>query len=356
MNVLPEMAPYMFDLPPQRIAQSPPAVRGSERLMLLDRRGAGQSIHPFADLPGLLPPGALLVFNEVRVTPARLMGIKVESGGRVEAFILQPPDPGAGAGDYDLWCLAQPGRRLKPGAELCFSREGLEEALKAEILAVNGAGQRLIRFHFQDEPYRVLEKLGHVPLPTYIKRPDGEEDRARYQTVYSRTPGAVAAPTAGLHFTEDLLGRLAELGFEQAFVTLKVSAGTFAPLTAEQLAGGRLHSEHIEVPERAAAAVARAKGEGRMVIAVGSTTVRSLEWAAAGGELAAACGWGDIFIRPPYQFRVVDGLITNFHLPGSSLLMLVAALAGRERVLAGYAAAVRAEMNFYSYGDAMLIV
>jgi S-adenosylmethionine:tRNA ribosyltransferase-isomerase len=307
-------------------------------------------------LPALLPPGALLVFNEVRVTPARLMGVKAASHGQVEAFILQPPEPGAPAGDYDLWCLAQPGRRLKAGAELVFTRQGAAGELRAEILAVNEAGQRLIRFHFYDEPYTILEALGHVPLPSYIKRPDEEEDRSRYQTVYSRTPGAVAAPTAGLHFTGAMLGRLVEGGFEKSFVTLKVSAGTFAPLTGEQLASGRLHSEHIEVPEETAAAVAKAKKDGRKVIAVGTTTVRSLEWAAAGGELLAAKGWGDIFIRPPYTFKVVDGLISNFHLPGSSLLMLVSALTGRERILAAYRAAIEAEMNFYSYGDAMLIL
>lgn len=356
MNVLPEMAPYIFDLPPDRIAQAPPKRRGGSRLMLVDRREEGQSISPFADLPAVLPPRALLVFNEARVTPARLIGVKPAGGGRVEAFILQPPEPGAPAGDYELWCLAQPGRRLRPGTELVFSREGAAGELRAVVADANEAGQRLIRFHFEEDPYTILERLGHIPLPSYIKRPDADEDRVRYQTVYSRNPGAVAAPTAGLHFTVEMLERLAALGFEKAFVTLKVSAGTFAPLTEEQLRVGRLHSEHIDVPVETAEAITKAKKEGRPVVAVGTTTARSLEWAAAGGELRAASGWGDIFIRPPYIFKVVDGLVTNFHLPGSSLLMLVAALAGRERILAAYKAAIQAAMNFYSYGDAMLIL
>ncbi|UQZ91266.1 tRNA preQ1(34) S-adenosylmethionine ribosyltransferase-isomerase QueA [Deltaproteobacteria bacterium Smac51] len=350
------MTPYMFDLPAERIAQKPPEKRGASRLMLLDRSRESVSIGPFDGLPGLLPDRALLIFNEVRVTPARLRGMKPGSGGQVEAFILQPPEAGAEAGDYDLWCLAQPGRRIKPGAELVFSREGTDERLNGEVLDVNEAGQRLIRFHFQRKPVEVLEAIGHVPLPTYIKRPDGPEDRSRYQTVYGKTPGAVAAPTAGLHFTGEMLKSLEQHGFQRAFVTLKVSAGTFAPLTREQLESGRLHSEHIDVPIGTAEAVNRAKAEGRPVVAVGTTTVRSLEWAAASGSLSAASGWGDIFIRPGYSFKAVDGLITNFHLPGSSLLMLVSALAGRERVLAAYAEALSAGMNFYSYGDAMLIL
>ena len=223
------------------------------------------------------------------------------------------------------------------------------------MLGSHPDGRRQIRFHFPDDPEKVLEAIGHVPLPFYIRRPDRPDDRERYQTVYGRTPGAVAAPTAGLHFTRETLAGLAERGLTTAEVTLKVSAGTFAPLTSEQLAAGRLHREHITVPEATVAAVERAKDEGRTVLAVGTTTVRSLEWAARDGRLTPQEGWGDLFIRPGYKFKVVEALLTNFHLPGSSLLMLVAALAGRDRVMAAYQQAVAAGFHFYSYGDAMLI-
>lgn len=352
MNVLPEMEPYMFDLPAERVAQRPAAVRGAERLMVLARGEAGQRIAPFGDLPLFLPAGALLVFNDARVTPARLLG-RGEGGGRVEAFILAPPAAEGQAGEMDLWCLARPGRKFKVGAQFVFGGE-----LAAEVREIDGEGRRLMRFHFTAPPLGTLERLGHVPLPAYIKRPDAEEDRDRYQTVYSRVPGAVAAPTAGLHFTRAMLARLGELGFPKAFVTLRVSAGTFAPLTASQLATGRLHREYITIPPETAAAVNQAKDEGRPVVAVGTTSVRSLEWAAmeTGGALRPMAGWGDLFIRPGHQFKVVDGLVTNFHLPGSSLIMLVSALAGRERILAAYAAAIGNKMNFYSYGDAMLIL
>jgi len=355
-DLWPELAEYLFDLPPELVAQAPPVQRGQSRLMRLNRPGGQTSNHLFADLPSLLPPGALLVFNQVRVSQARLLGRKPASGGRVEAFILEPPPMGSGPGDYDLWCLVQPGRRVRAGTELCFEHPQSNEVLRATGLGFHPDGRRHIRFHFEDDPENVLNRLGHVPLPFYIKRPDRPEDRERYQTVYGRTPGAVAAPTAGLHFTEELLLELDRLGFERAEVTLKVSAGTFASLTREQLTSGRLHSEHISVPETTAAAVQRARSEGRPVVAVGTTTVRSLEWAASDGKLSPQEGWGDLFIRPGYGFRVVDGLITNFHLPGSSLLMLVAALAGREQIMAAYRRAVASAYRFYSYGDAMLIL
>ena len=356
MTVLPELAGYDFHLPRELIAQEPPPQRGASRLMLLDRRKSGVEHHRFGELPELLPPGALLVFNQVRVTQARLLGRRADSEGKVEAFILEPPPVGSGPGDYDLWCLVHPGRRVRPGRELVFSHPDSPERLTATALAFDAEGRRQIRFHFTDDPEAVLSRLGHVPLPFYIKRPDQNEDRDRYQTVYGRTPGAVAAPTAGLHFTSEMLDLLKKRGFRSAELTLKVSAGTFAGLTAENLASGRLHREHITVPEATAAAVAEAKAEGRPVLAVGTTAVRSLEWAAAGGRLEAKEGWGDLFIHPPYSFRVVDALLTNFHLPASSLLMLTAALAGRERVLDAYREAVEAGYRFYSYGDAMLIL
>ena len=356
MNVLPEMAEYLFDLPPELVAQEPPAERGRSRLMVLDRQAPGPVARMFDELPDLLPEGALLVFNNVRVSQARLLGRRTAACGRVEAFILEPPPLEAPAGVYDLWCLVHPGRRLKPGAELVFDHPRSPETLAAEVLEIHPDGRRLIRFHFQKSPEEVLDQIGHVPLPFYIRRPDAPDDRERYQTVYSQRPGAVAAPTAGLHFSAMMLDRLKGKGFPTAEVTLKVSAGTFAPLSREQLDSGRLHREHISVPRATVDLIAAAKAEGRPVVAVGTTTVRSLEWAAAEGRLTAREGWGDLFIRPGYGFRVIDGLLTNFHLPGSSLLMLVAALAGRERVLAAYEQAVREKFRFYSYGDAMLIL
>lgn len=355
MNDLPELAQYMFDLPPELVAQSPPEKRGQSRLMLLDRARPDESLHQFNELPDLLPPGALLVFNQVRVTMARLLGRRADSGGRVEAFILEPPAPDSPPGDYELWCLIHPGRRIKPGRELIFEHPESEMKLEATALAFDQEGRRLMRFHFHDEPEKTLSAIGHVPLPFYIKRPDERADRDRYQTVYGRAPGAVAAPTAGLHFTLEMLKTLKNRGFESAEVTLKVSAGTFASLTREQLDSGRLHREHISVPRATVSAVNRAKAEGRPVVAVGTTAVRSLEWAASSGKLEALEGWGDIFIRPGYEFKVVDALVTNFHFPASSLLMLVSALAGRERVLAAYRKAIEARFRFYSYGDAMLI-
>lgn len=355
-ELLPELIEYHFDLPTELVAQEPPVERGRSRLMRLDRAGKGASDHHFNELPDLLPPGALLVFNQVRVSQARLLGCKTKSGGRVEAFILEPPLAGSGPGDYDLWCLIHPARRVRAGTELLFEHPDSDQVLRATGLGFDSEGRRHLRFHFEDDPEKILDHLGHVPLPFYIKRPDRAEDRERYQTVYGRTPGAVAAPTAGLHFTQTLLGELERRGFERAEVTLKVSAGTFASLTREQLDSGRLHREHISVPEATVLAVERAKAQGRPVLAVGTTTVRSLEWAAAEGSLKPQEGWGDLFIRPGRPFRVVDGLVTNFHLPGSSLLMLVAALAGRERILDAYRQAVASGYRFYSYGDAMLIL
>ncbi|MDR2726153.1 MAG: tRNA preQ1(34) S-adenosylmethionine ribosyltransferase-isomerase QueA [Candidatus Adiutrix sp.] len=356
MNVLPELAPFRFDLPPSLVAQRPPAPRGHSRLMLVPRGPGPAERRLFPELPELLPPGALLVFNQVQVTFCRLRGRRADTGGQVEAFILEPPPDGTPAGPQDLWCLVHPGRRVKPGTGLTFSRPGHRDVLSGLTLAADPEGRRLIRFNFEKPPALVFEEIGHVPLPFYIKRPDDDEDRDRYQTVFGVTPGAVAAPTAGLHFTRDMLAELKAAGFETAEVTLKVGAGTFAPLTRTQLAEGRLHREHISVPARAAEAVDRARRTGRPVVAVGTTVVRALEWAAAEGPPAARTGWGDLFIRPGYHFLAVDGLLTNFHLPGSSLIMLTAALAGREKLLAAYAEAVAAGFRFHSYGDAMLII
>lgn len=356
MKNCPSIQPYFYELPPELIAQKPPAQRGQSRLMRLELCSGWRSLHSFEQLPQLLPDGALLVFNDTRVSPARLLGRRLPTGGQAEAFILQPPLPGQPAGTYDLWCLARPGRRLSKGAELLFTHPGSNESLAAELVDTAADGRRLIRFQFKRPPYEVLEALGHIPLPSYIKRPDEAEDRERYQTVYASSPGAVAAPTAGLHFTQALLDRLEAAGFGRVFISLRVSAGTFLPLTEKQLSSGRLHSEFISVSEEAASAVAKARAEGRPVVAVGTTSARALEWASEEGSIRAREGWGDLFIRPGYRFKALDGMISNFHLPGSSLLMLVAALAGRERVLAAYEEAVRVRLRFYSYGDAMLII
>jgi S-adenosylmethionine:tRNA ribosyltransferase-isomerase len=356
MSVPPELAPYMFDLPRSLVAQRPPEKRGLSRLMVVPRGPGGTARRLFSELPEILPPGALLVFNQVRVTFCRLRGRRADTGGRVEAFILEPPPAETPAGPLDLWCLVHPGRRVKPGASLAVGRDAGPCVLAARTLSADHEGRRLIRFDFEKPPALVFDEIGHVPLPFYIKRPDEDADRDRYQTVFGVTPGAVAAPTGGLHFTEELLAGLKAAGFDTAHITLKVGAGTFAPLTETQLAEGRLHQEHITVPAETAEAAERAKRSGRPVVAVGTTVVRALEWAAAEGGPLARTGWGDLFIRPGYRFKKVDGLVTNFHLPGSSLIMLTAALAGREKIMAAYAEAAAAGFRFYSYGDAMLII
>ena len=357
MESLPEQAEYMFELPPALVAQHPPERRGDSRLMVLGRNQAAQPILGcFGDLPQKLPPNSLLVINEVRVSQARLLGKRGQGEGQVEAFILEPPHFEAPAGTYDLWCLVRPGRRVGLGAELVFTHADTSLSLTAKVVEIHLDGRRLLRFDFQDSPEKILSQVGHVPLPFYIKRPDTLRDRESYQTVYSQTPGAVAAPTAGLHFTKELLGKLQSQGISVATVTLKVSAGTFAPLTREQWESGRLHREEVTVPLETVEAIRAAKADRRPVVAVGTTTVRALEWAARLGTLAPEKGWCDLFIRPGYSFQVVDGLITNFHLPGSSLLMLVAAFTGKQNIMSAYEQAVASNFRFYSYGDAMLII
>lgn len=357
METLPELADYMFELPPELVAQHPPRQRGQSRLMVLERAQNGPPTEiPFTSLAQKLPPETLLILNEVRVSQARLLGCRPDTTGQVEAFILEPPPPEAPSGIYELWCLTRPGRRIKIGCRFVFTHPDSSLTLEAEVVEVHPDGRRRLRFFFQASPEKILDQVGHVPLPFYIKRSDSPQDKERYQTVYGRTPGAVAAPTAGLHFTSELLRELQESGCTVASVTLKISSGTFAPLTQEHLDSGRLHPEQVTVPEQTVEAIATAKARGQAVVAVGTTTVRALEWAARSGELTATEGWCDLFIRPGHQFQVVEGLITNFHLPGSSLLMLVSALAGKKRLLTTYQKAVEDRFRFYSYGDAMLII
>jgi len=323
--------------------------------MVVDRSGPGLSHSRFADLGRWLPEGGLLVINDVRVVPARLWGRR-NGGGVVETMILRPPSGEARAGTYDLECLARPARRLKPG-------DGIEygPGLKAEVLDRGEQGRRVLRFFFARPPVETLETLGRMPLPPYIKRDKGggneaDLDRERYQTVYAARPGAVAAPTAGLHFTPELIEDLKGRGFETAALTLFVGYGTFAPVRVRDLASHRMHSERMRVSAETAEAVRRARDLGRPVIAVGTTVVRTLESLARTGEgIRPYEGETDLFIYPGFEFRVVDHLVTNFHLPGSTLLMLVAAFAGRERILDAYRTAVQRRYRFFSYGDAMLI-
>jgi S-adenosylmethionine:tRNA ribosyltransferase-isomerase len=352
-----KVSDFDFQLPPERIAQEPPRERGTSRLLHLDRRSGAVAHRSIADLPELLRPGDLLVVNNTRVFPARLLGRRDPSGGAVECLLvarLEPPD----AGGAELWeALVHPGQKLKPGARVLFDGP---LTLHGEILERRFFGRRVVRLRTEDgSPVQnAVDAIGHIPLPPYIRRPDATTDRERYQTVYARTRGSIAAPTAGLHFTPDLLAALAAHGVERVEVTLHVGYGTFQPIRVDSVEDHRMESEHFEIADAAASAINAALDSGRRVIAVGTTTTRTLESVACahGGRIAAGRGSTDLFIYPGFEFRVLGGLITNFHLPQSSLLMLVSAFAGRDQVLAAYRTAVAEEYRFYSYGDAMLIV
>ncbi len=352
-------ADFDYELPGERVAQHP-APRGESRLLAIDRPPGERDLR-VSDLPRLLAAGDLVVLNDTRVIPARLFARRAASGGggaRVELLLVRK------LGERDWTVLAKPGRKARPG-----SRLELEPGIGVEVLERQTEGRLRVRFSEPVEPH--LDRLGHVPLPPYIKRPDLPEDRERYQTVFARRPGAIAAPTAGLHFTREMLAELARRGVGVAELTLHVGIGTFKPVTADLVHEHRMDAERYEIGERAAAAVDAARRRGGRVVAVGTTVVRALESAAratgasgsAGspgspgsnaGEVVAGVAESDLFIRPGFDFRVVDLLFTNFHLPRSTLLMLVAAFAGRERVLAAYAEAIEKGYRFYSYGDAML--
>ena len=324
---------FDYDLPAGSIAQEA-SPRGESRLLVLDRAGPDRHAR-VRDLPSLLRPGDLLVLNDTRVIPARLFG-RSTGGGRMEVLLAER------TGERDWDALVKPGKRARPGARIDF-----EDGLFAEV-ADKSEDRYHLRFSEPVEPH--LERLGHIPLPPYIHRPDTPEDRERYQTVYARTPGAIAAPTAGLHFTEDLLEEIEEAGVGIARVTLHVGIGTFRPVSVERIEEHRMDRERYEIGEEAAEAIRKAD----RVVAVGTTVVRTLESAALEtGEVRAGSGSTELFITPGFKFQVVDALLTNFHLPRSTLLMLVSAFAGRERVLAAYEEAVREGYRFYSYGDAM---
>jgi S-adenosylmethionine:tRNA ribosyltransferase-isomerase len=344
---------FDYALPQELIAQHPLPERDASRLMVLARQGSAPPAHRrFTDLPRLLPRGTLLVLNDTRVIPARLHGHK-PTGGRVELLLLEP-DAAAGA---DCWrCLYSAAKPLKEGTRVVLDRDPAASAL---VLARHDQGRVTCAFELAGGLAANLERLGEVPLPPYVRRPDGEvpEDRGRYQTVFARVDGAVAAPTAGLHFTDGTLAALAQVGVEVQRVTLHVGPGTFVPVKVDDPAQHRMHSEPYDVGAAAADAVNAARAAGRPVVAVGTTVVRTLESAAdEGGHVSPGAGRTELFITPGYRFRAVDGLLTNFHLPRSTLLMLVAALCGRERLLDAYRAAMAERYRFYSYGDAMLVL
>ena len=373
---------FDFDLPDELIAQEPPDPRGSSRLLVLDRNTGDLQDRTFADLPGILRPSDLLVLNDTRVFAARLLGRREPSGGAVECLLIrqlptlsQPStassqlprsgtEDGAASvascrpgGGSSLWeALVHPGQKLKPGARMLFGQG--DRTLHGEVLSRHFQGRRSIRLWTDGaDVMDVVEALGHMPLPPYIRRQDRDSDRDRYQTVYARQRGSIAAPTAGLHFTPELLAGLQDRGIERAEITLHVGYGTFKPVRTDVVEEHVVDPEWFTVSHHAAEQLTRARREERRVVAVGTTTTRALESLEidVDGRVHAAEGETKLFIRPGHTFRLVQGLITNFHLPRSSLLMLVGAFAGRERVLNAYRHAVANRYRFYSYGDAMLI-
>jgi len=337
-------ADFDFDLPPDRIAYRPVSDRDKSRLMVVGRDKGSVSHHTFSDLPGLLAPGDLVVLNDTRVVPARIGATKPRTGGRVELLLLEAVAPGR-------WRAMVRGK-LRHGEPVV-----LEGGLKARVAEAPEDGFATLELDPAADVTAHLERHGRVPLPPYIKRPDDARDREDYQTVFARVPGSVAAPTSGLHFTEGVFAGLKARGVAWTHVTLHVGPGTFLPVRTEEAEAHTVPPERYEIPEAAAKAIREARTQGGRVIACGTTVTRALESAARdGGTVAPGAGITDLFIRPGHAFRVPDGLLTNFHLPRSSLLMLVCAFAGRERVLAAYAEAVRDGYRFYSYGDAMLVV
>lgn len=346
------LSSYHYELPPELIAQAPAASRDASRLLVLDCRDDSMSDCTFGDVAALIAPGDLLVVNDTRVFPARLLGRK-ETGGQVELFLLEYPAATVG-GEVTAVGLVKSSKRVRQGMRLFFG-----EGLEATVLELLADGKVRVRLGLSGSLDAALAQHGQFPLPPYIDRSGGEQpgDRERYQTVYAARTGAVAAPTAGLHFTEALLGQLREQGVLFTTVTLHVGYGTFAPVRVADIRDHRIHAEYLEVSAATAELVNQVRAEGKRVWAVGTTSVRALEFAAdEAGVVHPTSGLCDLYIYPGYKFRVVGNLITNFHLPGSSLLFLVSALAGRERILAAYAHAVAERCRFFSYGDAMAIL
>lgn len=336
---------YDYDLPEELIAQDPLEDRSSSRLMVLDRQTGDVEHRHFTDILEYLHPGDCLVINNTKVIPARLFGVKEDTRAKIEVLLLKRKE-------NDIWeTLVKPGKKAKPGTKLVFG-DGL---LTAEVVDVVEEGNRLIQFHYDGIFEEILDQLGQMPLPPYITHQ--LKDKNRYQTVYAKYDGSAAAPTAGLHFTKELLQKVKDMGVDIAEVTLHVGLGTFRPVKVENVLDHHMHSEFYMVSQEAADKINRAKESGHRVIAVGTTSTRTLEAAAdENGRLHETSGWTEIFIYPGYQFKVIDALITNFHLPQSTLVMLVSALAGREHVLHAYEIAVKERYRFFSFGDAMLIL
>lgn len=335
---------FFYELPPELIAQTPIEKRDTSRLLTLDRETGEVGHHHFYDLPSFLRPGDCLVLNDSRVLPARLIGKREPTGGACEVVLL------IDRGDKVWECLVRPGKKLRTGAQLSFG----DGKLRAQVTEVLENGNRLIRFDYEGIFLELLEQLGKMPLPPYIK--EELQDSERYQTVYSKEVGSAAAPTAGLHFTKELLQKIEDMGVRVCYVTLHVGLGTFRPVKAEDIADHEMHSEYCMISKETADTINRTKQEGGRVICVGTTSCRTIEsWAAEDGTMAESAGWTNIFIYPGYRFKVLDCLITNFHLPESTLIMLVSALAGREHVMAAYEEAVRERYRFFSFGDAMFI-
>ncbi|MBC5744296.1 tRNA preQ1(34) S-adenosylmethionine ribosyltransferase-isomerase QueA [Lachnospiraceae bacterium MD308] len=336
---------FYYELPEELIAQDPLEDRSSSRLLVLDRKSGAVSHHVFREITEYLKEGDCLVINDTKVIPARLIGSKIGTDAKIEVLLLKRKE-------NNIWeTLVKPGKKMKAGAKLSFG-DGL---LTGEVIDIVEEGNRLIRFSFEGIFEEILDQLGQMPLPPYITHQ--LQDKNRYQTVYAKHTGSAAAPTAGLHFTPELLRAIEERGIEIAKVTLHVGLGTFRPVKVDEITDHHMHSEFYQIDEEAAKKINRAKATGNRVICVGTTSCRTIESAAdESGHLKAKSGWTDIFIYPGYEFRALDGLITNFHLPESTLIMLVSALAGRENVLAAYEEAVKERYRFFSFGDAMLVV
>ena len=335
---------FYYDLPQELIAQTPMEKRDGSRLMILDRRTGEIGHRRFYDLPSLLCPGDCLIMNDSRVLPARLLGRRLPGGGACEVLLLT--DRGE-----NVWeCLVRPGRKLRAGARMTFG----DGSLTAEVTGEEAEGNRLVRFRYEGIFLEVLERLGKMPLPPYIK--EELQDQERYQTVYSKVLGSAAAPTAGLHFTPELLEKIDARGVGVGYVTLHVGLGTFRPVKEESIEDHAMHSEFCTIPPETAELINRTKAAGGRCICVGTTSCRTLEsWAEADGHIEPRSGWTDIYLYPGCRFKVMDGLITNFHLPESTLIMLVSAFAGREPTLAAYREAVAERYRFFSFGDAMFI-
>lgn len=335
---------FNYDLPEELIAQTPLEKRDASRLLCLNKETGAFSHHHFSDLPDFLHAGDCLILNNSRVLPARLLGKRLPGGGACEVLLL------IDRGEKTWECIVRPGKHLRTGARVSFG----DGALTGEVVEVLESGNRLVRFDYEGIFLETLEKLGKMPLPPYIK--EELQDSERYQTVYSKVNGSAAAPTAGLHFTPELLRKIEEMGISIGYVTLHVGLGTFRPVKEENILEHEMHSEFCSVPKETAELINRTKANGGRVICVGTTSCRTIEsFAAQDGTMTESSGWTNIFIYPGYRFKVLDALVTNFHLPESTLIMLISALAGRENVLAAYEEAVRERYRFFSFGDAMFI-